>query len=334
MIHARFTGARLIHFLCTGCHAYTLDNFLNNWAPALRSRLRAVPYASIDARRPVPAGPVIFSDLERLRPGEWPFVLGLESALRRRASRFPILNPPSAWTGRLGLHGALRRLGGQDFRVFRAARVPSGLRFPVFLRKEDDHRGPQSPLLESPSALQAALDLWRLPGGRLPDRLLVVEFLNCRGADGWVRKYSAYKIGPRLIPRHLHFSRHWVVKKADAVEPETLAEEQAFLAGFPHAGEVARAFQAAGLDYGRIDYAFHRGRMQVWEINTNPALVPRAEKTHPLRLDSEQRAAGALCQAFLDLDQDSLSSSGAWAGPWDAVRLNWSRRRLDAAPRP
>ena len=38
----------------------------------------------------------------------------------------------------------------------------------------------------------------------------------------------------------------------------------------PHAAEVAAVFRHAGIGWGRIDYGLHRGRIQVFEINTNP----------------------------------------------------------------
>jgi hypothetical protein len=33
------------------------------------------------------------------------------------------------------------------------------------------------------------------------------------------------------------------------------------------------AFEAAGLQYGRIDYAMKDGQIQVWEINDNPQMT-------------------------------------------------------------
>jgi D-alanine-D-alanine ligase-like ATP-grasp enzyme len=28
----------------------------------------------------------------------------------------------------------------------------------------------------------------------------------------------------------------------------------------------------AGIEYGRVDYTVHDGRLQIWEINTNPTI--------------------------------------------------------------
>ena len=39
----------------------------------------------------------------------------------------------------------------------------------------------------------------------------------------------------------------------------------------PHADELRKLFGAANIEYGRIDYTIADGRIQVFEINTNPA---------------------------------------------------------------
>lgn len=58
------------------------------------------------------------------------------------------------------------------------------------------------------------------------------------------------------------------------------AREQAFLSGNPHADLLGPAFEAAGIGYGRADYAMIGGRPQVFEINTNP-LIDRPEAMPP-----------------------------------------------------
>lgn len=41
----------------------------------------------------------------------------------------------------------------------------------------------------------------------------------------------------------------------------------------PDRERVAPLFELAKVDYGRIDFSIHQGRIQVWEINDNPEFV-------------------------------------------------------------
>jgi hypothetical protein len=49
-----------------------------------------------------------------------------------------------------------------------------------------------------------------------------------------------------------------------------------------HREKIAEVFRIAGIDYRRIDHGVKDGRIQVWEINTNPMVMPRREKIHSL----------------------------------------------------
>ncbi|MFI5426711.1 hypothetical protein [Aeromicrobium sp. UC242_57] len=99
------------------------------------------------------------------------------------------------------------------------------------------------------------------------------------------------KIGDRLLPRHVLFSDDWVTKMTDVAEPWTNDEECAYIENFADEQLVDEAFRLAGLDYGRIDYGFVDGRLQVWEINTNPVVLQRREVVKPVRLQSQELSA-------------------------------------------
>src|SRR3546814_10272912 len=47
------------------------------------------------------------------------------------------------------------------------------------------------------------------------DTLLITEFCDTQDDRGLYRKYSAFNVGGRIIPRHLHFSRSWQVKRSE-----------------------------------------------------------------------------------------------------------------------
>jgi hypothetical protein len=43
--------------------------------------------------------------------------------------------------------------------------------------------------------------------------------------------------------------------------------------------------------------------MRVWEINSNPVIVPARSKIDPLRIESQTESANRIIQAFEKLDQ-------------------------------
>lgn len=210
-----------------------------------------------------PAGSWIFTDPGDLRT---PFGAAFEHRLKRDNTRY--LNTGRS-LGRLALLNKLKTEGTNSFNAYRVK--PSGpWRYPVFIRSTIEHTGALTPLLHNDNELGAAL---------LKDRLLaspekvIVEYLDT-SVDGVFRKYGVMKIGDRLIPLHLLFSRRWVIRQPGEMTDEELAEESAFLSA-PVPQAVARAFELAEIAYGLLDYSLYEGRPQIWGINTNPSLFPR-----------------------------------------------------------
>ncbi|MBV8167544.1 MAG: RimK family alpha-L-glutamate ligase, partial [Alphaproteobacteria bacterium] len=119
-----------------------------------------------------------------------------------------------------------------------------------------------------------------LPG----ETLLVIEFLDARGADGLARKYRVMMVDGRLYPLHLAIAPDWkvhYVTSAMAARADLRAEEAAFLTAMPTvlgaramAGLVA-VTATVGLDYGGIDCAVAAdGRVIVFEANATMAANP------------------------------------------------------------
>ena len=89
---------------------------------------------------------------------------------------------------------------------------------------------------------------------RLED-LLVVEFCDTKDEHGVYRKYSAYKIGDRVLPRYLECSRDWMVKWDWRIFDRVRADEETrYLETDPHEAWIREIFALARIDYGRIDY--------------------------------------------------------------------------------
>jgi len=286
-------------------HAYTFREFLQTWGRAVAPQVRFLYYEDLLYRTSLPRGTYLFSDLERLTAQQKAQASAIADLLV--AHGIPVLNRPDRVLCRYALLDTLHRSGKNRFRAVRLPRADNTLRFPVFLRAENDHDGAISARLNSLAELRAAADT-AVRNGADPEALLAVEFCETADADGIYRKYSAFQIGDRFIPRHVLFSRNWITKKPDIAGETQAAEERDYLFADPHPHEAAvrAAFQTAGIDYGRIDYGFADGQLQVWEINTNPMITLPRERLAPARLDAQSQVFARICTAFQQIANPSL----------------------------
>jgi hypothetical protein len=290
----------MIQFFGTRSHHGLVCDFLDSWAPAARQHIRTRAYGRFPVWQSFPAGAVVFSDLERLRPEEMPLAIRLAKALSTQPQTYRVLNHPGHYAGRFQLLKILEANHINNYRVRRADESHQDLNFPVFVRHEANHDGPATPLLHSLAELRNALSRPEFQDPIVRRQLMVVEYCDCV-RDGIFRKYSAMKVGDTIIPRHVLFSDQWSTKTPDLVTAESVQEEREFFFDFPHAEQVEKTFRLAGLDYGRIDYGFSRGKIQVWEINTNPTVVPLRKKIDPRRMPVQSESARRIVEAILNL---------------------------------
>lgn len=294
----------MIWYLVTAPHAYTVSEHLRGgWGTALRKRMVVMPYGLLTGVSAMLPGSYVFSDLERLDPLPRKVLGKVWTRLQSAGCR--LLNHPERSLRRLELLDALYTQGSNRFRAFRAETPGEPWRYPVFVRQEKEHSGAQSPLLHDAASVRAVLLRLVLAGHALSD-LLVVEMCNTADTSGIYRKYSAFRIGDRIVPRHVLFSRNWMLKDMDLLDASHREEIVAYCRDNPHESALRSLFDRAQIQYGRIDYALDReGRIQVWEINTNPQIM-RAPEAYPeaLRLFHH-----AFAERYLDA-MHSIESEG------------------------
>jgi hypothetical protein len=225
----------------------------------------------------------------------------------------PVINPPAAVlaTGRAAVARRLAAtpgvvtartatvdrdlLAGPDVLTSLAE---MGFAFPLLLRSPGFHGGEHLLRLETSDELPAALDA--LPGREL----LVMRYLDARGADGKFRKYRAMMIDGRLYPLHCAVSRHWMIHYFSAEMedyPEHRAEDAAFLDNMhavlgPRVMAALEAIQAAlGLDYGGIDFGVNAaGDLLLFEANATMVILPPGADA---RWDYRRPAVERACRA-------------------------------------
>lgn len=260
----------MIVFLSTQDHQRPIREYLASHGASLADLFEPMTYPQLLRARKLRVGAYVFADVERLPADDRARVETLWQGLDRQGCR--LLNHPTRSLRRFDLLRALHDRGSNRFDVHRLGPGSGPPRFPVFLRRENDHRGPRTPLLENAAELEAEIARWRLAGEDLGE-VIATEFCDTADASRVYRKYGAFLLAGRIIPRHLFFSEWWNVKNWNLAGEDYLAEELRYLQGNPHQQELREIFALARIDYGRIDYSVLDGRIQVWEINTNPMIV-------------------------------------------------------------
>ena len=317
----------MIHFLVTADHDYTLRDFFEHWGSRLREQIRVVHYESRPWRRAAPPGTWVFTDMERLTPVELSAARELFQRLQTDRSRWRPINDPARVLRR---HDLLRELAARDinkFHAYSASELPGTVRFPVFVRSGSNHNGSLSALLSDRKSLERTLAGLRAAGTHKD--LLVVEYCPYDREDGLFVKRSVMRIASELIPRHMLFSRKWEVKKPDHVDAACVAEEEDYVKHMPHEKELREVFDIAGIEYGRIDYTVVQGHIQIFEINTNPMLVPPVQHLAPARWPSQARSASLMLQAMEGLNRGLPEpTTGEIAGLTRASRHQELARRM------
>lgn len=303
----------MIAYLSTAAHAYTLNWLIHpdGWAPDLRDTIVAYSYEQLFQPVPQPLfSTYIFTDLERLNlPTRqrlaqiWDQLAALDPAPR-------LLNHPLRAKRRLDLLNSLYQANINTFNAYpiSAQNVPHPRQFPVFIRQADDHNGPISELLNDQSELEAEISKLRA-FGELGPETIVTEFLDSRNAQGYYQKYGVFRVGPTIIPNHIHESDHWMVKRRKTALTQTLVDQELeFLHSHANQTPLKAIFELAEIDFGRIDYTLVQGQIQVFEINTNPTTLYPKDVVSDLRNPCRALFKDRLAESLRYLDTQELAS--------------------------
>jgi hypothetical protein len=301
----------MIYFFLKSSQVHTVQAFLESWGRDLSENIRIIFYDDPPERTPTyfREGTAIFTDTERLTGSERWTADYYFKKLSDPASKVRVLNKPGRTLGRLELLREMTQAGLNDFRACRLTDNWRSLRYPIFFRCSKEHTGNLSPLLYSESeAVSSMRKLLR--EGRPMSAILAVEYLDTSDKEGIFRKYSAFFIGGKIIPRHLVFSRQWMLKTPDLIDNMKLKEEEEYLRGNPHQDWIRKVFEIARTDYGRIDYALDKGRPQLWEINTAPILMLHPDFYQKPHLENQRIFLAELTRALEFFGMEKRSSEG------------------------
>jgi hypothetical protein len=228
----------------------------------------------------LPAATYVFTDMDRLSPPQ----LKLASALytHLRAHGLSVLNNPARAMSRAGLLRALHDAGINQFNAYRVEDNVRPERWPVFVRAEGSHTAPVSGLLESWDAVRTAVDA-AIESGIPVSSMIIIEYAAEPVRPGLFRKLAGFRFGNADFAHNCVHEDNWLVKygQLGSATPELYRDDLRIVSENPYAEDVARAFDIARIDYGRADFGLVNGKVQVYEINTNPTVAFPAQ--HPSR---------------------------------------------------
>lgn len=263
--------ATVIHYVVPRKRAFTFQYYLEDWAGSAANRFRIVAAEDFIRSRSLDAGTYVYA-VDDIEPAERSVLAAIWRQLEAAAPRALVLNDPVRTLGRLEFLSAMTSAGRNAFRAVTAREWPAPLRFPVFIRDRELHGGALTPLLRSASDVTRLLRWFVWKGYRRED-LLVVEFCETADREGLYRKYSAYIVGDRIIPRCIEFGSRWMVKHDSRTFTDArIQEEHEYVTANPHESWLREVFALANITYGRADYALKDGAPQVFEINLNPTV--------------------------------------------------------------
>jgi hypothetical protein len=329
----------VIYYLSTERYSSTVRHFLRDHTSQARHLLCSLTYEELFFERAAPIGHYIFTDFDRLSRYELECAAAFAYALNKAAPDARILNHPLKALERYPLLVALDRVGINDFTAIRIECRDRPSRYPVFIRAEDGYGGPETDLLHSDDEYDAAIDDLTRRGLPLRGRV-AIGFANERSSDGYFYKYGAFNVGDGIVPHDRLRARNWAIKyfpipgelvdcDMDYSESEIgISEELDYMNNNPHRDVLKRAFALAGIDFGRADYGIVNGRVQIYEINTNPFIARTSGITNRL----ERRVI------FLEGLLEGLNAINVPIGVRGRVsfkeprprahNLHWPRRRL------
>jgi hypothetical protein len=307
----------MVRFLTSRGHEYTVEKLVKKqMAGASVPPCAVESYDRFLRKKRVPCGVYIFTDMERLTPWELRLAAEAYSALALDG-RCRVLNNPAKVMSRYELLRNLREAGINEFDVTRADERRWPARYPVFLRHEQDHGRPLSTdLLQNREEVAAALDVARAGGISL--RGILIVGYAAEAFDGpWFRKFNTFRIGDEVFAHHVVVEDSWSVKygRKDMKLPEEYkVYEQEFVKGNWNADLFRRVFETAAIEYGRADWGLVGGKVQVYEINTNPQVSGDPGSTNPTRRSTLAMSTKKLCDSLAALENGTSDGTVSVGG--------------------
>lgn len=274
------------------------DTFAD-WLPVLALRGISVTMETWEqlliARR-VPRATYVLTDFDRLATSELEAAAKIYDLLRAHGAR--VYNDPRKFRPRAHLIKYLFHSGINSYTCHLPSTGEWPTRFPVFLRTMAAHRGVLGELLHDDAACRQALDEALQQGIPISDLAFVEFAASPTPPKGLFQKLSAFRVGEHVVRANTVNDSHWMAKIGvqGIASDEQYRQELKEMKDYPLRDFVRQVFDTAGVEFGRLDFGFSKGRHEIYEINTNPYMSvshrhPNADRAESLRVMNEQLAA-------------------------------------------
>jgi len=254
----------MIYFLTFKQHHYTVSLFIDY---TKAKNIKVVGYEDLNINQLNTEDTVVFSDIDRCNDQKLETLIQVFNQVKKLGCT--ILNDPRKVLRRFELVNELTDCNYNCFRLYRPNEADlASINYPVFLRDEFEHTGPNTSLINNQEELTTALANIDQEG------MVITEFVDT-SIDSLFHKYGAFIIDGDIIPRHYFVSDKWNVKSSSSITEESIRNEIAYLETNPHKELIQKISEITHIDYGRIDYAFFGDQIIVFEINTNPTIIDK-----------------------------------------------------------
>lgn len=241
-------------------------------------------YSWVVSRNKLPKATYIFTDRERMDLWELRVYGALFQHLKDSGEGYRVINDPSKMMNRSSLLRALYIKNINDFNAYLLTEKRFPDKYPVFLRRGHDHARPLTGLLKNELELKEALA--KLHQDREPDDgILVTEFCSEPVEGTLFRKLSCYQVDTEIFFYNCIHEHSWLVKYAtkNPASNALYEEEQEMIVSNAFENEIRKVFEVANIEYGKVDFGLVNGKVQIYEINTNPMARPPKDHSNPTR---------------------------------------------------
>lgn len=311
----------MIIFLAEKDHTKTLRAVTRARLP---SDIRVQGFEWALRQKKLPRATYVFTDMERMDVWQQTVLAKLFSHIQQAGQGYRALNNPAAVGDRGALLRKLHDQGLNDFNAYRVVENRMPERYPVFVRRMSTHTQPLTSLLHTPEQLQDALETL-LQNGEAQSDLLVIEYCAQPVADNLYRKLSSFKIGETVFFTHTVHDIKWLVKhgRKNSATPELYQEEHAMILDNRFSGHLSRVFDVSCVEYGRVDFGIVDGRVQVYEINTNPYVSLPGHHPDPVRRQSMKIAWEKYVEALVKIDTTDSAAPTASGFEHPQLQRTW-----------
>lgn len=316
----------MICFITSGAHKYAVRELRD--VPGM-PKIGLLSYNQLLRKPALPRATYVFTDFDRI--DFWQRELAAKAYRCLKAAGLTVLNDPAGVRTRLPMLKRLKADGLNSFSVWDPEVDPMPDAYPVFLRTRAAHRGALTDLLATPEAAQEALDAL-IAAGHCRSDLMFVEYRSEPVEDGLFRKLAAYCVGDRIVTGMSVHDTDWHAKYGTegAASEALYREERDAVEENRYAAPLARYFQAAGIAFGRADFALVNGNIEVYEINTNPNNSRILDHPFAMRVDTDALFHQRLAEALQAVD----TPAGGPPVALDHPDLAAQRKRDWLLPRP